>query len=99
MRWQQRAERRAGGFRKLGEPATGANQHVGGKRARTTGIGNDGEMWAVRAWLFGQHFGHVEQFLDGIDAQDSNPTESGVEHGIAASERAGVRRGGFGGSF
>ena len=36
-------------------------------------------------------FGHVEQFLDSVHAQDAYATENGVEYFIAACERTSVR--------
>ena len=48
---------------------------------------------------FAKHFGHVEQFLDGVHPQHTDPAKGGIEHFIAAGERTGVRSGGLRGGF
>ena len=84
---------------RLGQFAAAADEHVGGEHAGAAGIGEDGQARALRAGLFGEHFGHVEQFGDGLDAQHADAPEGGLENFIAAGERAGMGGGGFGGGF
>ncbi len=45
-----------------------------------------------RPGLLGEHLGHVEDLRDRVDPQHADAAEGGVEHLVAAGERAGVRR-------
>ena len=58
-----------------------------------------GQPRAARARLLGQDLGHVEQVGDAVDAQHAAAAEGGVQHLVAAGQRAGVRRGGLGGGL
>ena len=69
---------------------------VGGQHAGAAGVGDDGEARALGAGLLGKDLGHVEEVGDIVDAQDAGAPEGGVEHVVAAGERAGVGGGGFG---
>src|SRR6202040_323062 len=62
-------------------------------------VGENRKPRALRAWLFAENFGHVEQICDGVDGQDPRPPEGGIENFITSSERAGVRRRSPGSSF
>ena len=61
------------------------------------GVGDDGQARAARPRLLAEHLGHVEQLGDRVDAQHAAPPEGGVEHLVAAGQRAGVRGGRPGG--
>jgi hypothetical protein len=90
MRGQQGVERGACLGRKLRELAAAADEHVGAERAGAAGIRDDGEAWPARARLLGQHFSHVEELTDGVHAQHTGASERGIQHFIAARQRAGV---------
>ena len=83
--------------RQLGQFAAAHDQGIGGQHAGTAGIGDDGQPRPLRAGLLGQHFGHVEQVGDVVDAQHAAAAEGGFQHFVAAGERAGVGCGGLGG--
>ena len=84
----------------LGQVPAAGDEAICGECAWPASIGHNGEMRAARTRLLGEQFRHVEQFANGVHAQHSRAPERGIEHGIAAGERAGVRgssfRGGFG---
>ena len=63
-------------------------QHIGGQHAGTAGIGHDGQVRTFGPGLFGQHFSHIEQFLNCLHAQHANAAEGGVKHFVTAGERA-----------
>ena len=81
----------------LGQLAAAHDQRVGGQHAGAAGVGDDGQVGAVGARLLGEHLGHVEDVGDAVDAQHADAAEGGIEHVVAAGQRAGVRGGGLGG--
>ena len=85
--------------RQIGELRAAADEHVRGEHAGAAGIGHNRQARTFRARLFGEHFGHVEQFGNGVHAQNADALECRLQHFIAAGERAGVRRGGFRGGL
>ncbi len=79
----------------LGQLAAAGDQRVGGKDAGAAGVGHDRQARSGRAGLLGEDLGHVEQLGDRVDPQHAAAPEGGVEHLVAAGERAGVRGGGL----
>ena len=67
------------GFWQRGKFAAVRDQGVGGKHAGTAGVGEDSQPRAAGAGLFAEHFGHVKQVGDAVDAQDAAAAEGGVE--------------------
>ena len=67
--------------------------------ARATRIGQDGEPRTRRPRLLGQHFRHVEQVRNIVDAQNAAAPEGGFEHLITTRKRARMRGRCFSRSF
>ena len=76
-----------------------AIKRIGGENAGTASVSEDGEMGAARARLFAKDIGHVEELGDAVNTKDAAAAEGGVVDFVAAGHGAGVRSGGFGGSF
>jgi len=69
---------------------------VGGQNPWPTSIGHDNQSFAAREWLVGKQRGHVEQFLDIVDANDTSLTEQGVRDHFRRCQSAGMGRGSAG---
>ncbi len=85
--------------RNFGQFAAVGDQRIGGQDAGTSGVGQDGQTRTLGAGLLGEHFRHIEQVGDAVDAQHAATAESGFQHFVAAGERAGMGGGGLGGGF
>ena len=83
----ERRHRGRGQFREL--PAAG-DERVRGQHAWTAGVGHDRQPRAFGSRLLGEHFRHVEQFRNAVHPQDAHALECGLQHFIAAGQRAGV---------
>jgi hypothetical protein len=84
---------RAASFAAVGD------QRICGEHARSAGVGQDGQAAALRARLFAEHLGHVEQFGNAVDPQDAAAAEGNFEHLVAAGQRTGVGSGSLGSSL
>jgi len=80
-----------------GELAAAGYESVCRQHAGAARVGQDRQAWPLRAWLFTQGLGHVEEVRDVVHAQDAAAHERGVEHLVGAGQGAGVRGGRVGG--
>src|SRR5688572_32183342 len=95
MWWQHTVERGHRLTRQPGTLTTIRDQGIGREDSGPAAICDNREPRSTRAGLLAEQLRHVEQFGDGVHAQNSSPTESGIAHFIASREGAGVRGGRF----
>jgi len=87
---QRRVERLRGRHRQVGERNVEVAGAVGGHRARSAAVGDDGQALALRAELGGQRLRGVEQLADVLDAHDAGAADGGVENDVGAGDHARV---------
>ena len=84
--------------RRLGRPRTVRVPRVRRRRrrrwrgSRPSGVADDGHAMSARQRLGAQHQRHVEQLVEGVDADDAGLAEQGVDGDVGAGHRRGVRR-------
>jgi hypothetical protein len=57
--------------RKLGQFAAAGHQRVGGQDGGTAGVGQNGKPWTSGTRLPAEHFRHIEEIGDIVNAQNS----------------------------
>jgi hypothetical protein len=67
------------------------DQSIGGQYPRAAGIRDYAQSWPARARLLSQHFRRIKQVRYRPYTEDSAPPQRCVKHGIASSQRSGVR--------
>src|SRR3954470_21921106 len=91
VRWQKAIQQIRSTSRKRRQFPAAADERVCRKDARATGVSDDGEARTCWPRLLTQSFGHIKEVCNSIDTQYATTPECGVEHIIAAGERASMR--------
>ena len=84
---------------KLGERPSGLHEVVHGEHAGAAAIGHDQELVAGNRLQAGQGLRRREQIFEVLDPHEPGAAEGCGDRGVAAGERAGMRRRGLGRGF
>ncbi len=99
VRRQERIQLFYGRRRQFRQFASRGEQRIGGQHSRAAGVGDNRQPRTSWARLLIERLGEIKKLRDGVDAQHAAPPESSIQNVILAGQRAGVRRGGLGGSL
>ena len=76
----------------LGQISADAHQGIRRQHCGAAGVGEDSKTRPLRPRLLVEHFRHIEELTDVLDAQDPATPEGGVEHFVASRQGSGPTR-------